>query len=141
MNASLEHIALESSLNAIEFLSRSEHRVKVLNALSVQPCDRTDLRAVTGASSPTMGRILANFEERQWIVRDGPSYELTRLGEFVTERFVDLCEAMEVEHKLRDVWQWLPREMEGFTIDLFADAVIPYPGPGTRMNRSSASRI
>ena len=130
MSAPLEHINLESSLDAIEFLSRSEHRVEVLNALSVQPCDRTDLRAVTGASSPTMGRILADFEERRWIVRNGQAYELTRLGEFVTERFVDLCEAMEIEHKLRDVWQWLPREMEGFTVDLFADAMVSYPGPG-----------
>ncbi|WP_341538998.1 helix-turn-helix transcriptional regulator [Natrarchaeobius chitinivorans] len=29
-----------------------------------------------------------------------------------------------------DVWQWLPREMEGFSVDLFADAVVAYPGPG-----------
>ena len=31
MNAPLEHINLKSSLDAIEFLSRSEHRVGVLD--------------------------------------------------------------------------------------------------------------
>ena len=51
-------------------------------------------------------------------------------GEFVGDRFVGLCEAMEIEGKLRDVWQWLPREMEAFSVDLFADAVVAYPGAG-----------
>jgi predicted transcriptional regulator len=77
-----------------------------------------------------MGRILTDFEDRRWIVRDGPTYELTRLGEFVAARFLELREAMVIERKLRDVWRWLPREMEGFSAELFADAVVSYPGPG-----------
>lgn len=36
---------------------------------------------------------------------------------------------METERELRDVWKWLPREMEGFSVDMFADAVVSYPGP------------
>lgn len=130
MNAPLENSSRGSSLNDIEFLVRSEYRVGVLDALAVHPCDRTDLRAVTGASSPTMGRILGDFEERRWIVRNGRTYELTQLGEFVTERFFDLREAMGIERKLRDVWQWLPHEMDGFRVELLADAVVSYPGAG-----------
>lgn len=117
-------------LDDIGFLARSDHRVGVLEALADRPCDRDDLRTATGASSPTMGRILADFEERRWIARDGRTYELTALGEFVTDRFGELREAMETERKLRDVVPWLPREMEGFTVDLFADATVSYPGPG-----------
>lgn len=130
MNTPVENSSLESSLDDIRFLTRSEHRVGMLNTLSVQPCDRTDLRAVTGASAPTVGRILADFKERRWIVRDGRTYELTRLGEFVTEHLMVLCEAMATERKLRDVWQWLPVEMPGFTVELFADAVVAFPGSG-----------
>lgn len=37
---------------------------------------------------------------------------------------------MEIEQKLRDVWPWLPHEMPGFSVDLFADAVVSFPGPG-----------
>ena len=121
---------MTTPLEEIEFLARSDHRVGVLDALAGQPCDRDDLRVATGASSPTMGRILGDFEDRRWIVRDGRTYELTRLGEFVASRFTDLRKAMETERELRDVVPWLPREMDGFTVDMFADATVSYPGPG-----------
>ena len=121
---------MNPSLEEIDFLARSGHRVGVMEELTNGPRERRDLRDATDASSPTMSRILSSFEDRRWIVRDGPSYELTSLGEFVAERFLDLREAMDIERKLRDVWQWLPREMEGFSVDLFTDAVVSYPGPG-----------
>jgi hypothetical protein len=103
--------------------------VGVLDALADGPRDRDGLRAATGASSPTIGRVLGDFQERRWVVRDGHSYELTPLGAFVAERFTDLHDAMETERTLRDVWRWLPVEMDGFSVDLFADAVVSYPGP------------
>jgi predicted transcriptional regulator len=121
---------MASPIDDIEFLACSDHRIGVLDALADRPRDRDDLRAATGASSPTMGRVLTDFEDRRWIVRDGSTYELTPLGEFVAEQFVNLRDAMETERKLRDVWRWLPREMEGFSVDLFSDAVVSYPGPG-----------
>lgn len=121
---------MDTALEEIDFLARSNHRVGVIEGLTAGSRDRRELRAATGASSPTMSRILTDFEDRQWIVREGPTYELTPLGEFVAERFLGLREAMTIERKLRDVWQWLPREMEGFSVDLFADAVVSYPGPG-----------
>jgi predicted transcriptional regulator len=102
----------------------------VLGALAERPLDRSTLRTVTGASSPTIGRILSDFADRRWTTRTGRTYELTPLGAFVAERFGDLRDAMETERRLRDVWRWLPREMEGFTVDLFTDAVVSYPGPG-----------
>lgn len=117
-------------LEEIDFLARSSHRVGVLEELTAGAHERRELRASTGASTPTMSRILTDFEDRRWVERSGPTYELTPLGEFVAERFLELREAMEIEHKLRHVWQWLPRQMEGFSVDLFADAVVSYPGPG-----------
>jgi predicted transcriptional regulator len=120
---------MRASLDEISFLARSAPRVGVLDALSERPCSRDDLRAATGASSPTMGRVLADFEARQWVVRDGPTYELTRLGAFVAERFTGLRKAMATERKLRDVLPWLPGEMDGFRVELFADAVVSFPGP------------
>lgn len=121
---------MDSPMEDIEFIARSDHRAGVLDALLDRPRTRDDLRDETGASSPTMGRILGDFEDRKWIVRDGGTYELTPLGEFVAERFGHLRDAMETERKLRDVWRWLPREMDDFSVDLFADAVVSYPVPG-----------
>lgn len=120
---------MDPALEEIEFLARSTHRVGVIEALTDEPHEGRALREATDASSPTMSRILSDFEERRWIVREGSTYELTPLGEFVADRFLDLHDSMEVERKLRDVWQWLPREMEGFSADLFADATVSYPGP------------
>jgi predicted transcriptional regulator len=121
---------LEASLADIEFLARSSHRVNVLDALAQDPFERSELSELTGASAPTMGRVLADLQERRWIDRDGPTYRLTHLGEFVADQFSTLCDAMTTERTLRDVWQWLPREMAGFSVDLFTDAVVSYPGPG-----------
>ena len=117
-------------IEEIEFISSSKHRVGVLGFLSERGYDRADLQSLTGAHASTIGRVLGDFEERRWIERTGPTYELTPLGEYVAERFEELRGAMEVENKLRDVWEWLPREMEGFSAELFADAVVAYPEPG-----------
>ena len=121
---------MTAGIESIEFIARSAHRVTVLEELFERPRTRRELRDATGASSPTIGRVLADFEDRRWIARDGPTYALSALGEYVADRFLTLRDAMEVEAKLRDVWRWLPLEMEGFSVDLFADAVVSYPGPG-----------
>ena len=121
---------MESPIEKIEFVASSAHRVGVLDALAEGGRDRADLQSETGAHASTIGRVLGDFEERRWIERSGPTYELTPLGEFVADRFAELREAMEIEGTLRDVWQWLPREMDGFSVDLFADAVVAYPGAG-----------
>ncbi|MFC6835699.1 helix-turn-helix transcriptional regulator [Halomarina ordinaria] len=120
---------MDSAVRDIEFLARSAHRVAALEALAEGGHDRRDLRLATGASDPTVGRILRDFEGHSWVVRTGPVYELTPLGEFVTERFLELREAMTAAGTLRDVWRWLPREMEGFAVEHFEDAVVSYPGP------------
>ena len=120
---------MAASRENIEFLARSEHRVGVLNTLAEEACPRHELCTATGGSSPTIGRILSDFEDRRWIVRNGQTYALTPLGEFVANRFADLRGAMEIERELREVWEYIPREMEGFTVDLFANAVVSYPGP------------
>ncbi|WP_254531899.1 helix-turn-helix transcriptional regulator [Natrinema gelatinilyticum] len=120
---------MDPAIQDIEFLARSEHRIAALEALFEQRRDRRELRAVTEASDPTIGRIVRDFEDRSWIVRDGPYYELTPLGAFVTERFLKLREGMRTGNTLREVWHWLPREMEGFAVEHFEDAVVAYPGP------------
>ena len=121
---------MASPIEEIEFISSSKHRVGVLESLAERGYDRADLQSLTGAHASTIGRVLGDFEERRWIERTGPTYELTPLGEYVAERFEELRGAMATEGKLRDVWQWLPREMEGFSVELFADAVVSYPDAG-----------
>ena len=114
----------------IEFLVTSDHRVAVLDTLATEPSDRDELRSAAGASSPTMSRILADFEERSWIEREGRTYHLTGLGEFVADRLSEFVDAMTIEHQLRDVWHWLPHELDGFSADLFTDVTVTRPNAG-----------
>lgn len=121
---------MDAALDEIEFLISSNHRVGVLDALHEHPCDRDGLRTATGASSPTMGRILTDFEDRYWIVKEGQTYRLTDLGEFVAAQLQEFLDAMQFERTLRDIWPWLPHEIDGFSVELFTDVVVSQPGPG-----------
>lgn len=121
---------MDASIDEIAFLAQSEHRTAVLDELARRPCDRAELRAATGASPPTLSRILSDFQGRRWIERSGPTYALSPIGAFVVDRFAELRRAMETGQRLRDVVPWLPREMEGFAVELFADATVSFPGPG-----------
>lgn len=113
-----------SPLDDIEFLARSDHRVIALAALARRPQSRADLLTITGVSQSTMGRTLRTFEDRNWIRRDGQHYEATQLGTFVAEGMRELIDRLETEQSLRDIWQWLPSEASGFTIEMLADAIV-----------------
>lgn len=119
------------SLAEIAFLARSEHRVEVLDALAERHHSRADLRELTGASSSTIGRMLGEFEDRCWVERGEHRYEATPLGMFVASGVMALLERIDTERKLRDVWQWLPTEVIGLDIELFADAVVTVPEFGS----------
>ena len=119
-----------SPLDDLRFLVDSENRVDALTALREGPCDRDELQATTGASAPTVGRILGDFEERGWVRRDGHEYELTKPGAYVAEHFTNFFDRMDTERRLRDIWQWLPSEMNGFTLEMVADSVVTVVEPG-----------
>lgn len=121
---------MDATRDDIEFLVSSTHRIEVLNTLSHHSCDRHGLRSATGASSPTMGRILTDFQDRHWIEREGSTYRLTELGTFVADQFSEFTAAMTYQRRLRDIWPWLPHEIDGFSSMLFTDVVISQPGPG-----------
>ena len=121
---------MNAALDDVEFLVGSAHRVAVLDALAEAASDRDELRSRTGASAPTLSRVLSDFEERNWVEREGKTYRLTGLGEFVAGRLADFLEAMGVERELRDVWPWLPHEFDGFDVELFTDVTVTRPSPG-----------
>lgn len=121
---------MEAPLEDIKFLADSVNRVDALVALRAEPRDRRELQAITDASAPTVGRVLGDFEARGWATRDGDRYELTKPGAFVAEHLAEFVGHMSTERTLRDVWPWLPGELEGFTLEMVAGATVTVVEPG-----------
>ena len=60
---------MTTSLDAVDWLTRSEHRVEVLEALTEGQRLRSELQELTGISRVTSNRMLAELEDRNWIDR------------------------------------------------------------------------
>lgn len=114
----------DSSIDDIAFLTRSEHRVSTLAALTVRPCSRSELWEMAEVSSSTIRRTLREFEQRNWIRKTGYQYEATQLGAYIAAGVMELIDRVENERKLRDVWHLLSLDAEDLQIGLFADAVV-----------------
>lgn len=100
----------------IAFLATSPNRVGILESLAEGPRDRYDLQAELDISQPTASRILRDLRDREWIVRRGNEYELTRVGDLTLAAFMDLYEQLDTIHHLSGVAPMLPEE--GFDFDL-----------------------
>lgn len=112
-----------------EFLMSSDNRVQALEALAQQPQSRSDLQSLTGVSRVTVGRMLADFEERGWVRRDDHEYEATILGEMMANDAIGLLETAATAETLRDLIEYLPTEEFDFDLDRLADATIVRTSP------------
>ena len=119
-----------SAMDDVEFLAGSAYRVAALRELLEGPRRRYELREATGASKATISRLLNELEDRRWTERDGHSYALTDPGEVVASAFIALVDTVETERTLREVWDYLPTDLPGFTVSLFEDAVVRLIEPG-----------
>lgn len=113
---------MNEALDDIRFLADSRHRAVAMEALASGPRTRAELREATGASSATVGRIVAAFEERGWLVRERSRYALTTLGLFVAERFATFHRDMETAHDLHELVGRVPLDEIGIGIDRLTDA-------------------
>jgi predicted transcriptional regulator len=124
---------LDPPLDDLAFLSRSNNRIAVLEALARDDQTRRELRDATGVSRPTLGRVLDGFEERGWVAStgsgNGHDYSLTPLGRVVVEAFSDVMAAVETVQKLRDLAPRIPFDELGLDPRDLADAHITTPSP------------
>lgn len=111
-------------LDEVEFVSRSRHRVHVLETLASSPHTRSDLHETIDIPQPTLSRVIRDFENRKWVRREGQEYYLTPLGQLLAEEFASLLKTVETIGELRTVIDWLPCEKFDFGLEHFADAEI-----------------
>lgn len=115
---------MNSPLDTIEYLARSEHRVEVLGSICTAPRTREEIRDTADASRVTVGRIIADLEERDWIVRTGRRYEATPRGAFVAAEFIRLMRNLETFEALPPVSEWFPDDEPAFDLCLLDDATV-----------------
>lgn len=115
---------MPTSLENVEFLARSPHRIEVLDAITESPRARHELRELTGASRVTVNRILDDLEERDWLVREDGRCEPTPQGRFVAGEVTRLLENVETAAKLDGALGWLPTDAFEFDLAHLADAEV-----------------
>lgn len=116
------------SLADVAYLARSENRLRTLAALAEAPATRRELEETTGAARATVGRALADFEERGWVVEsDGREYEVTPSGARIVAEFLPFLESWEAIRRLGDRVAWLPTDEVPIELGHFSDATIRRP--------------
>ncbi|WP_247730258.1 helix-turn-helix transcriptional regulator [Halovivax limisalsi] len=113
----------------VAYLSRADHRIPALVALSERPRSRAELCELTGVSSSTIRRTLDGFEARTWIRKDGYQFVATRLGETVADGMETLLDRLETERTLRAVWRWLPEAVGEFSVETWAAMTVTVADP------------
>lgn len=120
---------MHSSLDAVEFLARSESRVRILDAIHLQPRTRNELKELTDASRFTLSRTLADFEDRGWIERAGKRYETTGKGAVIAAEFDAMLRNLDAAESLDGTLDWLQVEEFDFDLARLEDAEVITPSP------------
>lgn len=124
-------------LDHVAYLTRSEHRVQVLEALSgtiPKPGLDTpgyaprELRDRTEASEATVNRILNEFDERGWARRDASGeYTATPTGQAIAIELAPLLDSMSAIRHLGDAVALLPLNELSIGLRHFRDARVREP--------------
>lgn len=115
---------MAGELEDVSYLARSENRIGVLEALAAGPKDRATLKAETGASRVTVGRILAELDRRGWIVATDDGFAVTAVGRAVAEEVGRLRETLEAADVLEPMADALSPEFFPVDIRRLADAEV-----------------
>lgn len=118
----------EGALKDIAYLSRSDNRLLVLTTLTEGPHTRRELEERTGVPRATLGRIVNEFEERNWAERTTEGdYVATSTGHHIATQFTPFAESIEAIRRLGEVLEWLPTDELSIGLHHFSDATVRRP--------------
>ena len=115
------------ALEDIAYLTRSANRVAALGSLVEDSYAPSELTEIVGASRPTLGRILHEFEDRGWTERSDDGYVATPTGEHVVAELEPFAGAMAAIRRLGDAVAWLPTDELTIGLQHFRDATVRRP--------------
>lgn len=111
----------------VAYLARSRNRLAVLETLRESACDRRTVQERVDASKVTVNRILNDFEDREWVVRERGEYRATPRGDLVARQFGDLVGTLALADELGDLVEELPVSEFDFPLSQLGDAEVVVP--------------
>ncbi|MGM0604962.1 MAG: helix-turn-helix transcriptional regulator [Halobacteriota archaeon] len=111
----------------ISYLVRSENRVRVLEALLGSAKTRREVVEETGISGVTVGRIIAGFLDRGWILVDGDAFETTVVGDLIVADYRRLFDSTDLACRLGPVIEHVSFDEMDFDVRCLTDAAISDP--------------
>lgn len=111
-------------------LLRSENRVAALETLCRGSWRRHELQSEVGASRPTLARILADFDDRGWVERDGHEYRATTAGRLVAEKVLGTIDAVATVDRVEAVLETVPTQLPPPDPGSFSAATVTEAEPG-----------
>lgn len=121
---------MDTPLDDVAFLTRSENRIRLLELLATNPRDRAELRSELDVSRVTLGQMLGEFEDREWITQSDNQYTISPFGALMAEEVTSLLDTTATLQKLRGTMRWLPTEEIDIALRQFSDANVTVPTPG-----------
>lgn len=107
MGGTPEGVSTEA-LEDIAYLTRSNNRVALLTTMARGSYSRRKLHEATGIARTTIGRILTEFEERNWVERTANgTYTTTPMGHSIASELRPFVESIETIQTLGNLVDWL----------------------------------
>lgn len=94
-------------LEEVDFLARSENRLKVLEALTKESRDLRDLKDHLGIPRTTVQRNLGDLRDKGWIRETPEGHKATSLGEMILDAFMDLVDITQSAEELSSFMRWV----------------------------------
>lgn len=100
---------------AIEFLARSETRVRLLSVLARDgQCSKQELSDAVDVSRTTIQRNLGALEDRGWITTTNSTYAITTAGEWIADDVSELVETVRNAEQLGPILDLIDPSVFGF---------------------------
>lgn len=120
---------MQEAVSAIEYVTRSIHRVRVLEQLQSGERTRSELEASVDASSRTIRRVTDGLIEAGWVEETTDGFSLTPTGEAFAEELKETLSKTETLLELQPFFRWFPREVCSLSPEAFEDATVTVRKP------------
>lgn len=116
------------ALEDLAYLARSRNRVRILNLLATEGLTRGELADQSSIASTTIGRILNELADREWVERtDEGRYTATPVGRQIIAEFMPVVDAMSVIQTLGDTVAWFQATDQPLGLQHLTDATVRLP--------------